>query len=428
VDAGATDCIWQVPVLKIEGLDYATYQVEILVGYMETLDHQADGSYSFWLDAIRIYDSAELDTKIDEDTTIGEVYGDDNEYAPQHMTLRDLLLAPADDNADITAKEQTGIVFIDGKDKATLAEYANPGPNNETYLSYQQSVAFRLKTNNKPASVQIGIKLAYGETAAQVKLGTGDFVKVVTATDMYYDLGSSLNWTPYDADGNEIPVNSMTDDTVVAYYMTAPIVLLNDTDGTVVSITNVKFTFPFPKPTPAMDEELSNVSFEDGAMVLSIGLADANGTNLASAEETAPAVTAVVDAETVEYALAVMNALYAPVVEPDPFVPEKLELNWSESTIKENKKATLTISTSTDVVSLTLNGEEMDYIDLPIISLKGWRISITYERVWFFTAKGLAVGTHNFAVVAYDEEGLASEPVETELTVTAKNNRKSNRR
>lgn len=54
VDKGSIE---QVPVAKLVGLPYDTYDVTVTVVYHQKLDHTGDSSYSFWLDGIRVYDS-----------------------------------------------------------------------------------------------------------------------------------------------------------------------------------------------------------------------------------------------------------------------------------------------------------------------------------------------------------------------------------
>ena len=54
---GGNNALYQIPVMKVDDLDYGTYNVTIQVFYHEAFDQtseKADG-YSFWLDAIRVY-------------------------------------------------------------------------------------------------------------------------------------------------------------------------------------------------------------------------------------------------------------------------------------------------------------------------------------------------------------------------------------
>ena len=62
---------YQVPVIKVSGLAYDTYEVKISVVYGAAFDENKDNQYSFWLDAIRVYDPAG-DALNDEYTRDGE--------------------------------------------------------------------------------------------------------------------------------------------------------------------------------------------------------------------------------------------------------------------------------------------------------------------------------------------------------------------
>ncbi|MGM9658359.1 MAG: hypothetical protein ACI3W9_05165 [Eubacteriales bacterium] len=348
VDENAKDTIWQVPVIKAEGLAYGTYEVIIQVAYLNVLDHQGDGSYSFWLDAIRIYDPAK------NDTAANNAHKQDDEYAPLYVTLRDLLV---EGQAALDIEEPLdGAVFIDGKDSTSnITDYANPGPNNETYLAYGQGVSFKLTADTKPESVQIGVKLAYGE-AATLKLGEKDFRTVTTATDMYYRL-DGLTWTL-----NE-----------TGKYETGVITLSNSTEGAVISVTNLKFTSTYSEP----------------------------------------AVTAFIDAETIEAAPMMMRALYRQEAAVTVFEPEYFSAVWKAGRAK--KWSILMVTTSEDVDSITVNGTVItEYIRIREFS---FRNPATYKRVWIYKTKINTAGTYTFDVIAYSEDGIAAAPEETVVTV-----------
>jgi len=354
----STTTVWQVPVIKIDESDlngYSTYSVEIKVAYLPSFDLTGDSSYSFWLDAIRIYDPAK------GNTTAEDAYSKDNELNPYYTTVRDLLV---EDAKSLLANGDTatvGAVFIDGKGETfDIADYANPGPNHETYLAYGQGVSFKLIADKKPTATHIGVKLAYGDTAT-LKIGEADEITVSTATDMYY----------------ELPVE-FTLNTSTGKYETDVIVLSNgSTDKTVVlSITNIKSV----------------------------------GVEVVAESTNATATTA----------MFMMMRMYAPVAEPDPFVPETFETSWIAG--KAGKISVLTVTTSDDVASVTIDGNELSYVSLPIIKYENWKLSVTYVKVWMYTVK-LGEGTHSYELVAYDADGLASEPVEAAVTVV-KNGRR----
>lgn len=167
------NCLYQIPVMKIAGLDYAEYEVMIQVAYASFLDEANAGSYNFWLDAIRVYDPMGKDN---------ETYKQDKEGYPQYIKLRDSLVGK-------TATAKDGSVFIDGADKATIDQYKNYGPNNEVYLTYGQAITFKIPANTNIASIQIGAKAPNGNAAEMDVNGTKK--EIPSATEMYYEIAQS---------------------------------------------------------------------------------------------------------------------------------------------------------------------------------------------------------------------------------------------
>ena len=353
VDTNSTDTIWQVPVIKIDGLAYDTYDVTIETCFMNILDHQADGSYSFWLDAIRVYDPAK------NDKTANDAHKQDQEFAPRYMTLRDLLVK-AQGTLDVSG-QQTGAVFIDGKGSTdNIKDYANPGPNHETYLAYGQGVSFKLSAGVKPDVVQLGAKLAYGETAT-LKYGDKDFQTLTTASDLYYKL-DGLNWTKNEGTGK---------------YETGVITLSNSTEGAVISITNLKFT-------------------TDGSE---------------------PAVGAFYDRRTVDEGPMLMRAMYCPVEEEVFFEPAYFSTVWKAGRV--NKWSVLTVVTSEDVDAISVNGQEITkFVRIPEVTFQNRKLQVTYKRVWTYKERINTAGSYTYDVTAYSADGTASRPVETVLTVS----------
>lgn len=169
----SNNALYQIPVIAVRGLDYSEYKVTLTVGYGEFFDKTSDHQYSFWLDAIRIYDP------------MGENadYTKDNEGYPQYIKLRKEL---AENSSSITTNNN--LLFIDGKDNAEISEYKNFGPNNEVYLANGQAISFKLNIpeGTQIASVQIGAKAPKGTATMTVNNGTGKAIE--TATEMYYEI------------------------------------------------------------------------------------------------------------------------------------------------------------------------------------------------------------------------------------------------
>lgn len=170
------NALYQIPVIKVSGLSYGKYEVTISVAYNTFFDKTGDNEYSFWLDAIRVYDpTGKRATNLD--------YMKDNEGFPQFIKLRDAV------KANITG---ANALFIDGAANATISEYNNYGPNNEVYLANGQGISFKLDGDlNKIASVQIGAKAPNGN--ANLVVNGGEPKAIATATEMYYEISKDGN-------------------------------------------------------------------------------------------------------------------------------------------------------------------------------------------------------------------------------------------
>lgn len=168
------NCLYQIPVIKVAGLDYAEYEVKIQVAYADFLDEAKAGKYSFWLDAIRVYDPMGKDNA---------TYAQDDEGYPQYIKLRDALVGNT---------AQSKAVFIDGGAEANVDTYKNLGPNNEVYLANGQAITFTVPKNANAniASIQIGAKAPNG-SAAKMVVNNGEAKEIQSATEMYYEISKA---------------------------------------------------------------------------------------------------------------------------------------------------------------------------------------------------------------------------------------------
>ena len=220
VDKESADTLYQIPVMKVSELPYGEYTVTIKVAYSEYFDHTVENKYSFWLDAIRVYDPMGTDIKD---------YVNDNEGYPQYIKLRDKV-------ADGKATTNDKLLFIDGADQAAVALYANYGPNNEVYLANGQAISFKI-TGNNIDKIQIGAKAPSGTTELKVN----DVVKIASlnsATEMYYDISTEAK--------NQL-------------------VTITNTSGNILSLTNIKVTF-----TNKSTASLAALSADDEAQAVAM--------------------------------------------------------------------------------------------------------------------------------------------------------------
>ena len=336
------NALYQIPVMKVTGLGYGEYTAVIRVFYNSFFDknyseENENNQYSFWLDAVRIYDP------------MGEYagYTQDNEGYPQYIKLRDELAK--------TAETNKGVVFIDGAANASIADYANFGPNNEVYLANGQAISFKLTGNtNEIASIQIGAKAPDGQPTMTVK-GNGSTTSaknevLSTATEMYYDITEQAK--------------------------NGQLVTISNTSGSILSLTNLKITFN--------DKNHKEVTLEE-----------------MTAKEQANAV-------------AMVQALFtAPVA---TFSPETFEADWGRA-VRAGKRATLTVKTSADVESITVDGQSItSYTTRTQRTGWGWWSPKVTYHVFTYTTTAPAQTT-DYAVCAVNAEGTASEAVTATLTV-----------
>lgn len=334
VASGDSNAIYQIPVMKVNGIPYGEYKVTIGVLYNSLFDKTGNSAYSFWLDAVRIYDP------------MGEYagYTEDNEGYPQYIKLHDEVVKK-------TATPNGNALFIDGAEKATIEQYTNLGPNNEVYLMKGQAITFKLTGTDvgKIASVQIGAKAPKG--AVELKVNDSVVVeKLSTATEMYYDITTQVT-----GDNN--------------YQVT-----ITNTTGNILSLTNLKITYS-----------------AKGSVSL--------GT---------------LNTQEQESAVSMVRALFtAPVA---TFSPETFEADWGRA-VRAGKRATLTVKTSADVESITVDGQAItSYTTRTQRTGWGWWSPKVTYHVFTYTIAAPAQTT-DYAVCAVNAEGTASEAVTATLTV-----------
>ena len=331
VNSGTENALYQIPVMKVTGLDYGEYNAVVTVFYDGLFNHTGDTQYSFWLDAIRIYDPMGVDRT---------EYKDDHEGYPQYIKLRDTLV---DGTAKPDGTDKT--VFIDGGSTADImTTYANYGPNNEVYLMKGQAITFKIPQNANVDSIQIGAKAPDGKSA-QMVVNTDNPVEISTATEMYYQIANA---------GGQFTIT-------------------NTGDG-ILSLTNLKITY----------------SAKDS---VSLGALDTqeqeNAVSLVRALFTAPAAT---------------------------FSPETFEADWGRA-VRAGKRATLTVKTSADVESITVDGQSITgYTTRTQRTGWGWWSPKVTYHVFTYTITAPAQTT-DYAVCAVNAEGTASEAVTATLTV-----------
>lgn len=181
--------IYQVPVIKVQGLDYGTYNVTVKPFYdtnereILAVDGQMATEFNFYLDAIRVYNPLENGNTY---------YGQDGEANAQFINL-----------SKYVDSSTTGL-WVDKNIGANVNIYKDDGPNNEIYLAAGQSVTIKLEDSEgtpietTDKSAQIGARLISG-TDATILVDTNS-IPVDSTVDQYYEVTGGV--------GNEITITN----------------------------------------------------------------------------------------------------------------------------------------------------------------------------------------------------------------------------
>ena len=252
--------LYQVPVIHEKDFDYDTYTVVV-----EVKSYNPDGIV-FYLDGVRIYgpleDKENADGTYDSDNYLdSEKYTFINEIRP--MIIGNTVDGATDNHAMLmqykaggearlsagnTVVETLGGTVPEGATNTTgdLEKYWKWGPNNELYLEQGNAVGFLIPAeyydpeNDSSATLQIGAKATSNKAVtlnAILPDGTkakDSTITVNSATDMYYKINVTDKMKTEDGE----------------YYQ----VIIANTDGGMVSLTNIKSTCdPSVFDVPAVD-------------------------------------------------------------------------------------------------------------------------------------------------------------------------------
>lgn len=425
--------LYQIPVVSIDGLDYGTHYVRVSVdqSYTSTIPALSalDRGDEFYFDAIRVFDPA-MGNEVAE-----EAYAADGEANRQPAEVRALLLS--EDFYATLAGETTGALFIDRtqgnvdvgnqgqiQHDYKVETYATVGPNNETYLSNGQAVAFKLNTSTAPASFDLGAKSITGVTAGlEVTITNNAGTSWTVSKDITSSTAQNINLLE---NGNPAVFNG-----------NVYVIITNTADG-VLSVTDMKAAFG------SIDG--NNVQAQD------LFAADTASVMTLSAETEAYdpyAVSYTVDAATFTVARAVLLAADAPEEEiPDETEPEETEPEVTEpeetepevtepeakpnydildasikTTTGKNKKTVITVETTQDVVELKIReGKKSVKVS-----------SIDYEdqedgtRVWTIVLSNSNNGNKSYTITGYGEDGTSGRSASVS-NKNNKNNKKNNKR
>lgn len=381
----ASDAIYQVPVICVDGLEYSKYTVKIIPRYSAAFDQNNDDEFKFYVDSVRIYDPCGLADSIAENkNTVNKAYHDDNEANAQYFELRYNILNTDNFFSNGDDESTDYAIYIDGFDSLgrestssqtdAMNKYLEAGPNNETYLAQGQAIAFNMEVESisEPATIQIGAKIAKpgtngnatGTLAVTNSESTDDPADrsgeyaILGCTAMYRDITQFFIW---DSDYlEEHP----------GHYKTKyPIVIANTSDC-VISLTNLKFTTGNNKFTDP-NAEILNVMFSSS-----------------------PAVKAFA-----------MNALkqytYIP---PEEIDISSITAEWNSVDFEEGAEAVLSITTPATVEKLQIGD----------VVISEYETAANGNRVWKYKVIVTEDTEGSFYITFTDAYGRVTDSVKTE--------------
>lgn len=371
----STGALYQIPVIKIDGLEYGTYHVTVQPRYAAMFDVTGAGNYDVFVDGIRVYDPAGTGDNVS--TVVAEAYESDRERNAIFAEVRNTVIADNEsflrqvegvgDTGSVGGSIMVDGMFVTANSATALRDLTQSGPNNEMYLAQYQAIAFKpaVIAQRSPASFQLGMKVAItgfdAETGkpvpsnASVRVIISDVtnrvirhistITVSGSAEQFYDLSPLLSWTKAE-DG-------------VTYVSDYDVVILNDSD-VVLSLTTFKTTFS----SLAEDEEPVQAMF-----ALTSNRHTLNFASMAVGKVLTSADTSTFD------------------------------VNWDSTDLEAGATATLTVTTSDEIVAITVGDNEItEYTD-----------NGDGTRTWTYSFTVQENGEGSYDVILRDAFGRVSE-------------------
>ncbi len=365
-DVSDNTTLYNIPVYNIDSLDYGTYHVYVYIYKQGTkLPDGATSCGEFYLDGIRVYNPVGTSADdCDAYTTAASAYATDGEANVSIINIREKIVA--DDEEGWNGTEFATLTDVDGN-ITEVSDYSAIGPNEELYLTDNQTVSFTLVNwDSQSYKLYLGLKAPSGSTAT-VTIGSTTLT-ISNSTVCYYDISDYVTVETYDLD---------EDGTEETYVGTLTITGGSD----LIALTNIKVTGvdAFELGYPG---DVTVVNEDDGSNSVSLASLDEDTLYLLPTT-----ISLTVDDEADEE-------------ETTVFTPETIKIvcNWASKT----KKATVTVSTSTEVARVTIDG-----VDVTSKTSGG---QLNWSKSYTKVTKGT-----EYEIVVYDADGNASET----YTVTA---------
>ncbi|MBO4895108.1 MAG: hypothetical protein J5562_09375, partial [Clostridia bacterium] len=341
--------IYQTPVISYRGLGYGTYTVTLEPMYSSRYDTVGKGTYDFYIDSVRVFDPVPTDNE-----TANSAYMAAGEYQPGYLSVRDALIK-AESFGSVDGHGTAGVALLLSGKEATLANYRDIGPKNEVYLEYNQAIAFTLDTEStiQPAKVALGLRKIQGSDPITVMVYCGNQSTELTvnnATELYRQI--NVTWK----------------NTTGQNYSSNTIIVQNTSASSVVSVTNLKYSY---------SERARNAPAE--ALSLSFSF---SGTDL----------------------LACSAAFAAMEAKAKTADSTGVTAVWDKESVALGEKATLTIKANENFEKAFVDGAEV----------AGYSEQ-DGERVWTYTFTPVATGENAFDVTLLDINGYTTEPIATSI-------------
>lgn len=391
-NVGATNKLYQVPVLSCEDMPYGTYTVRVQVykEYTNSLFPALNRGGHFVFDAVRIYDPIDVSgTALTGDAeTAQEAYTADSEAYEQHLEIRDAIVSREDYDSTTEGTEIDGVLYIDatpghattGSDVAQVADYEAAGPNNEAYLKPGNMIGFILNVDQIPKTLQIGAKSVLGgKVVLDVSLENPDTEAAVFMSEIFSH-ATAQNYSTFvryenDEDETGTEVSDLTPyfvETETGYQAYVYIANYGDAENQILSITDVKTTFAQP----------FDMSFGYSADVVNALI------ERLSSKEEAPA-------------------------QPESEA-QLISAGFTADSIRYTKQAELKVETTADVediVVLKENGSEQSATVKVETNDNG-------NKIWTLKFKPGKAGTYTYTVYGIDKNGAQTESAEVSIETT----------
>lgn len=365
--------MYNIPLYVDSSMDYGTYSVRVYIYSMGTPTAQGSSGSQFYLDGIRVYNpmGTSVEDNGEEYLRASSAYARDDENNTAVLNIRDKLV---NDYLGTELEKGTFVTLTDlQNDLLTVDDYASVGPKFELYLQGSDyRVSFAVKNwDSGLYRMYLGLKAPAG-TDASVKIDEHIY-NIGNSADCYYDIS------------DDIVVKRAADGTNIGYINI-------EGDSGLVALTNIKVTGDQEfELIPSPDEEGGGDLEVDGAqvsrlMMMTVSEADA----LIAGTAVQPGDDSSTDGDVQETP-----------EEPEAFEPDRMKTSCVYSRLL--RTATVSVTTSSDVDYVTINGRTVHGV-----TLFGSRI---FTRLCTGISKGETI-----EIVCYNQDGVASQA----YTVTAK--------